>query len=335
MSTKAALSKALKGLTKREVTRRAKVVSTEAALSKAQKGSTKRDATRRATQEAKTHHTHPISRKLIEAAKRDPPLEAWSPSTTRRRVRVKKLWQQFRCLSGREATAGLFARTLLRAGLKTHTTLSYMATLATLRRCQRKPEWADVLRALRKRAATETEQRAQPATAEDVATFLRARTATGNTIVTMFVSASRHADLTHARLVRQWKTKHSRILMISFPRFKSDLFGRRCVHKCLQLPTAVANRVKRALQHKVPYRAVWKAAKKEQLTAHSFRRGASSILQQRFKPEEVILLTQHSTEVSKNTASLRRYLEPSCRSMESKHQRRLSMELGRLLLTKG
>jgi hypothetical protein len=256
-------------------------------------------------------------------------LEPWTESTMTRRRRVEDLWNRFLTLRP-TGSVHLFARSLLAAGLSRKTATSYVGVLKVIKPQLTTPrKWTATMRGLRKLAATEKVRPARAATPEQMTEVLqRASPKIRATILLLWVSASRHADLKHAHIKGEWRMSDgSTVISVAFQAFKSDIFGRRAVTKQLRVSSSVASEIRQALRHKVSYALVLRAMKTGGLTVHSIRRGATSYLATKVPPEKIVLLTAHSTATSKETTALRAYLEESPLSTEGQTQQELSQLL--------
>ena len=155
----------------------------------------------------------------------------------------------------------------------------------------------------------------------------------GDIAFTMWVTASRWADLASAHITHRWTTGDTVILRVSFPQFKSDLFGTRMVTKTIEVPNNMEHRIVQALRNhaSVKYSQMLETMHSQYLTCHSVRRGAVTYLAQQGVPaEQVIVLTGHARP-NENIA-IRRYTEATPLATEAMIQRRLTRILVTALL---
>jgi len=236
-------------------------------------------------------------------------------------------------------TVGNNALALMRAwelALKPNVVISYANTLLSL-----KPELKTdrkvtiYLDALRQKGGIRKSRRATPITVDQMASLLNRNLPeeVKNTIWVLWISASRHSDLTKIDSQVWWDGDICQWLMGAF---KSDRYGLRAVSKFL----TILNRPLRAWMRKKPtrwatYRTVLAQVKKlnADLTVHSIRRGAvTALANMGYSMKEIEYLTAHTPTDDKHLA-VRRYVDPTPHQPESKLQIKMSAELGRAVQT--
>jgi hypothetical protein len=237
---------------------------------------------------------------LQNATRIAPHMRGRAATTERRRIRVAALVRQLPRHLLAPFLSGNFSAT---------TALTYARTAAALDPAlSADPTWRDALVFLRKAAADAGTRHAPVATAVDVAAIVRhSNPQTAAMALLLFLSASRHGDfvgrsaperkLVGASLRMSWRTQ------------KSDRFGERSLYKFVEAPLPVLDSLSR---FKPPsYKTFLKCIREicPTLGAHSFRRGAATLLASRFEESEIVLLTGHSVPHSVSR-SLRAYIEP-------------------------
>ena len=224
--------------------------------------------------------------------------------------------------------------TLIRVWEKTtvpNVTVSYAATLLKLRPDLRTAEVKDALDRVRQKGGPLTTKRARPVTpnevlrAMDQAKDIRVR----RTLFLIFVSASRHMDLFR---VLKWADSIARgVLMLQWASWKSDRYGTRAFSKFVHIPQRFRYLFKEWTL--ASYYEVYSALKKvcSDLSVHSLRRGACSLLAcAGFTMEEIQLLTGHTPTADKCLA-VRGYVDPHESQPECQLQLRMSRTVGNAL----
>lgn len=197
------------------------------------------------------------------------------------------------------------------------TAAHYIRTLSAMRPDLRS-EMQVTLTEARKEATVLAAKRAKAASPRDVKRIMEGNPTIAVTVLAMWVSASRHADL--LQITRM--TKFPLTVMVQWSRMKSDRFGQRAVTKCLYWDQPWP-------KEWAPYRSVLNGIKKTcpELTVHSLRRGAVSWLsQQGHSFSEIAALTAHTPSADPNVA-VRRYADPHPSQPEAQTQRSMSKAL--------
>ena len=285
-------------------------------------------------------HPNVMSRKAVSALLRqrlsDPRevRQAREEAAALRYSNVSESHQQRRSrLLGSLKTTQDHMPTLIRMWEKTtapNVTVSYAATLLKLRPDLRTAETKDALDRVRQKGGPLTTKRARPITpnevlrAMDLATNVRVR----RTLFLIFVSASRHKDLLRV-LKWSWTRNIARgILMLQWASWKSDRYGTRAFSKFVKIPQRYLYLFEEWTL--ASYVEVYNALKKvcSDLSVHSLRRGACSLLAcAGFTMEEIQLLTGH-TPTSDKCLAVRGYVDPHESQPECQLQLRMSAKLG-------
>lgn len=203
------------------------------------------------------------------------------------------------------------------------TALTYMRTLCALKP-EAKRDVQVVMTEARKEATVLSAKRAMAATPQDVRAVMRLSPQVAPTLLALWVTASRHADLNQITRVTGYPPT---TVMLQWNRQKSDRFGQRAVTKCVCWDRPWP-------KEWAPYRSVLAAMKnyRQDLTVHSIRRGAVSYLsQQGHSFEEIAMLTAHTPSADPNLA-VRRYADPHPAQPESKTQMEMSRKLMRSIV---
>lgn len=277
---------------------------------------------------------------LAQAVQLSKSVEGFSTSTQDRRLRLRRFWEVIRHQERPERTLAAFLWSAYAPS--SAVTMGLSVAKAELQGLDL-AEWANALRWLRKMAAPAQNSLAQaiPISVAQAKSLLRLarRSAAMRTLLAMFVTASRHADLKDAVVTHLWQLPERRcaspstVMRISFPRMKSDLFGLRFVSKTIETSRPLASLIHRAIAAPATYQDSLRAAKSiaAGLTCHSMRRGAVTALAERsVPPAEIVLLTAHSMPLEAIAA--RRYASPSINTEEGNKQRNMTRLLSQLLL---
>jgi integrase len=223
------------------------------------------------------------------------------------------------------------------------TVVTYTATLKTLMRetrprdLQVHTEISSALRGARKSVNRCQVVQARPATAEDMAN-LRSNLHPNDwyTVALLFVTASRHADLAAMRPVK-WPLHndlHPILQLMMASSFKSDIFAERCLSKWIQGSPDILLKWYRMLHNRswTPYWRLYRAlVQRGDLTVHSFRRGAATILaSEGFSMSEIGKLTLHTPKTDEHL-SVRRYVKEHPSQAEAQLVMRMSSRLLHLI----
>ena len=153
------------------------------------------------------------------------------------------------------------------------------------------------------------------------------------TLFVLFLSACRHGDPKKLTIFREvdkgvwhlrWNTQ------------KSDRYGQRKVSKFIEVLPSMRGLVRQVLPW-TPYRELLTMLKNvnPQLTVHSIRSGAATLLASSgFSMSEIGLMTGHAPTADPNLA-VRRYVDPHFSQPESQLQRRQSLALQRWMESSG
>lgn len=150
-----------------------------------------------------------------------------------------------------------------------------------------------------------------------------------DTLVLMWVSASRHADLTHMIVMERLKIKQSSVarVMLDMTTFKSDIDGEEYCRKVIILPSSLASRLPALLENLPTYRKVYNTLSQIGLSSHSVRVGAMKFLSGKVTDQEILALTQHASSRRADAKAARIYLRQVALTEEGKTQMRLSQIL--------
>jgi hypothetical protein len=280
---------------------------------------------------AKTNRGYNITAEIISEAIEMGPMKGFSDSTYSRRDRVMTLWDQF--LERRRSNDPLVFFRCLEIIYKPSTTLCYIQTWRNRlphlvdERVQDATEYFKKAKA----RATPMEVQATPATPMDVRKILSSKInlPTFITILVMWITMSRYADVTEMVINEKdmWQDSPGWLIVcLLIPCFKSDLHGKRHVHKFMKIPMHLLPALSMTLRSPPTYAQMYQVVKPFGLTLHSFRRGSvTQTIKAGYPAEHVIQLTAHSTLM--DPKEIRRYADPSPTSSLGKVQLGLSNEL--------
>ena len=213
------------------------------------------------------------------------------------------------------------------------TTVSYTNVLLGLR-----PELREELKThvdrVRQLAGNRPGKQAIPITVADLTRVVQTwPPAALRTLLVLFLSACRHGDLKKLTIFREvdkgvwhmkWNTQ------------KSDRYGQRRISKFIEVHPRLRGLVRQALPW-TPYRELLRRLKdiNPQLTVHSLRRGAATLLASYgFSMSEIGVMTGHAPTADPSLA-VRRYVDPHFSQPESQLQRRQSLALQRWMESSG
>lgn len=224
--------------------------------------------------------------------------------------------------------------TLIRLWEKTlapNVTVSYAATLLKLRPDLRTPMVKDAIDRVRQKAGPLTTKRAKAVTAVQMRHLLESGPErVQRTLLLLFLGACRHADLLRVQCLHSTAIIRG-VIMLQWGAFKSDRYGLRAYAKFLFLPPRYRHLFKDWTI--ATYREVYRHIKFHygELSVHSLRRGACTLLAELgFTMSEIALLTGH-TPTSDPSLGVRRYVDPSEKQPESQLQLRMSSALAKTL----
>lgn len=278
----------------------------------------------RTTGPCKGISTPPSALEIRSAEKISAEMHPWSCGTERARARILSFARQV-LLAAPNRPEVVIALLSLRLGPAT--VVAYAATLqAVLPLLKGHTRWRAALRWARKVAACHQPRQALPATPTDIAAMLRhPNVKLGAMALTMYLSASRHADV--AAMVPREESPMA--VLVDLLPFKSDIFHRRFLTKALFLPPRWHSAILRLLHSNVQpsYREMLTFVKEcnSKLTVHSLRRGAVTTLSSCFQLEEIVMLTLHTMPMEPSSA--RRYISPSLHHTLAMLQLRMSRYL--------
>ena len=205
--------------------------------------------------------------------------------------------------------------------------VSYAGTLLKLRPELNTPMVRDAVDRIRQQASVLHCHRAVRITSEQLNHALRTATpSVARTLILMWVSASRHADL-----LRLYNTNTENlfrgILLLQWAHFKSDRYGKRAVHKFIFIP----QRLRHLFQEwtLASYYQVYKHLKtiSKDLSVHSLRRAGATLLGEAgYTDQEIGMMTGH-TPTSDPHLAVRRYKDPTLQQPESQLQLGMSKRL--------
>ena len=209
--------------------------------------------------------------------------------------------------------------------------VSYAGTLLKMHPEISTPMFKDAVDRIRQKASVLHCHRAIRITSEQLNEALRtAPPNVARTLILMWVSTSRHADL--LRMHNTSTTNLFRgILLLQWAHFKSDRYGKRAVHKFVYLPQRF-----RYLFNEwtlATYSQVYTHLKtiSKDLSVHSLRRAGATLLGEAgFSDQEIGTMTGH-TPTSDPHLAVRRYKDPTLQQPESQLQLTMSKTLARFI----
>jgi hypothetical protein len=267
-------------------------------------------------------------------------MRGFANTTLQRRQRLRLMWQEVQRKHPQHhqvPASRVFAALIWQRYAPTTAVTYTLSAMSAVPELKGDADYADAVRWIRKEAAKLARKRkpAIPATPEQVRRLLADKQIAAGvkaTIMTLYVTASRHADLAGCEITKLWRKRETSILRIEYRQFKSDLFGQRFVSKTVELTAETEAKVFTSLNRPVPYRRVWLAMKKQGLTVHSLRRGAvTQLTRLQVPPEHILLLTLHT--MKEEPTAVRRYTDPTSNGPEQQVQRKLSKLLEREVLS--
>ena len=210
--------------------------------------------------------------------------------------------------------------------------VSYAGTLIKLKPELLTPEVKDAVDRVRQKASVLQTRRAVAITPQQLNYALtKVPEPIARAIVLMWISASRHKDLLR---VHQTQAAHiyRGVILLQWAAFKSDRYGIRAVCKFCFIPPRFRHLFKE--WNIATYQQVYYHLKKisQDLTVHSLRRGACTLLAEAgFSMEEIGMLTGHTPTTDPHLA-VRRYIDPLENQPESQKQLSMSKTLALVLL---
>ena len=149
---------------------------------------------------------------------------------------------------------------------------------------------------------------------------------TKHTVMLMWITAARHADLRAGRLVRYFGgEKDWKVAYIRFGPWKSDPTGSAQASKTVPVSTELLHLLQHEDYVNFSRTNAFLKSINPSLTPHSIRRGAIAFLSHNHSPEEIAKITQHSAGQAKGGAH--KYMPPSMHGPLPTKQMQLASEL--------
>ena len=243
------------------------------------------------------------------------------------RDRRTRLQQQLYKVGGKPATLIRLWEDTVAPGVA----VSYAGTLLKMRPDLNTPLVRDAMDRIRQKASVLHCHRAIRITSEQLNEALRTATLNvARTLILMWVSASRHADLLRMHNTNTENLLRG-ILLLQWAHFKSDRYGKRAVHKFVYLPS----RFRYLFQDwtLATYYQVYTHLKtiSKELSVHSLRRAGATLLGEAgFTDQEIGMMTGH-TPTSDPHLAVRRYKDPTLQQPESLLQLKMSKTLAMVI----
>lgn len=197
-----------------------------------------------------------------------------------------------------------------------------------------RPLWRDSNDWLRQNAGRQRRRQATLATPSDIRRLVETLPSPmGSVVLLLWTSASRFGDIQHMRIANTLRTSSTSIFQVAMDTHKSDRYGRRRLTKWLEVPRSLEPRIFEGVHSTMSYGSTLRALQRVQpnLTMHSFRRGAATLLASRWEHSEISELTGHSTGMP--TSSVFLYVEESHRQRRPSRQREMSLFLANAALS--